>query len=137
GEPKAEELPRWLGAAEENIAGLDKDALGEGALGQAASIDARSLEPDTGRPRLAPPEQFWMMADKGILHYRLTLAHGTGEPLEVGFVVAERDEERGSALIVRRRVAQHQATQGAQLPGHRRRGDQIAEPQARGERLGE
>ena len=63
------------------------------------------------------------------------LVEGGRQPAHQRLVMAERQEQRDGALVVGRRMAQHEAAQRPQLGDQFGGGDDVAEPQARRERL--
>ncbi len=96
---------------------------------------ARAFEPErgaAGRIRRAPFGQ----EGRDRLHQPLApLVEGGRQPAHQRLVMAERQEQRDGALVVGRRVAQHEAAQRAEFGDQAGRGDDVAEPQARRERL--
>ncbi|CDX16703.1 hypothetical protein MPL3356_220181 [Mesorhizobium plurifarium] len=136
GDAQAHETRGLFAAIEEPVAGFDDDAARSGRFRQATGISAaRPFQPERGAARRVGRAPFWQESGNRMDQTLAPLVEGGGEPAHQRLVVAERQEQRHRALVVRRRVPQHEATQRAKLGDQSRRGHDVAEPQAWSERL--
>ena len=134
----SEERDRVAVVFEERRARLDQDAVVAQLAGEGERVEpVRALDPEIGAAEAGGAGDFQTLLLERGGHDVAALGEGLAHVADQAVIVPERQEIGDRALLVARRVAQHQ---GAQLPGfadERFRADQVAEPQAREQCLGE
>ena len=125
-------------AEEVQVTDLDQDALLTGEGGQAVGIQAlRAVHPEAGAAVGGRRAHHRQMALDGVTHQQEATLHHLVHLIDQAVVVAPGDEQPHRTLIVGRRMAQHQAAQGAGLSNQGRVRDHVAQAQTGGEGLGE
>jgi hypothetical protein len=116
GNAQPHEPGRCVALVEEAVARFDQDAARGGCFGQCPRIGAaRTFQPQRGSASRIVGVPLWQEGGNRLHQPLAPLIESTGKAPHQRLVMAERQEQRHGALVVGRRVPQHEAAQRPEL----------------------